>query len=437
MSDNSLFYSSIVSKNQYKLEQNPEPKSDHHRNSSSSSNKLSSVSRVERKDHKSSSSHSKSSSSSSSKRKHESLSKENEPSEPSQKKIKLDSQEKINIRKEVTRHNEKSSKQRKIKQVEVKEFDGSQGMGFAEALMMLDMPLSSSSKQKDKKLTEKIFKVPSVSKSPSTSPESSKPRAERGDIVKKSLQVLTNSDVSIPEDLKSAIKDYVNYSVLGAHHIKPQIKNSSDADLLIESFSSKASRTRVFSGNNIVQKTEPSLYEMCIRVLQENIDLLIETHNIPFHILRPVLERAKPEQLIKIEHYNSYLLKETDVIWAIHCQRKFRMKQRQEMESWRQMYERCTREDEEKLNRLTKNIKQHQDKAYGFVQKTKMTFEDPIVKPTRNVKLTEKIYKIRNKLGVSAVELQDNPQKSKTVKTLKAKPAPMMAKLLRKFNVRR
>jgi elongin-A len=391
------------------------------------------------KHHKSSSSHSESSSSSS-KRKHESSSKENESS---RKKPKLEIKEEIEIKKEVTKpsssskHRESSSskhkekeKVNKLKQVEVKEeeVDGSQGMGFAEALALFDMPSSSSSaKKKDLQLADKIFKVPSISKQSSSSSVSSKSRVEREDLVKKSLKILTKapkllsqkpkleplpdivndlpSDVSIPEyrpaPLTSAVKDYINSSVLGAQYMKPQAKNMSDADLLTESFSSKANRTRVFSGNR-VQKNVPSLFEMCIRVLQENIDFLTETGGVPFDILRPVLERAKPEQLNTIEYYNTYLLDESDVLWEPHCKRKFRTKQRQEMETWREMFERCTREDEEKLSRLTRNIKQHQEKADGVVQKTMLAFVDSMVKPPRNVRHKQEIYGTNNKLVVSA-----------------------------------
>jgi elongin-A len=410
--------------------------------SSSSSKGSSEKSKHHKSHHSSSSSHSEHSSTS--KRKLEESSKENEAS---QKKPKLEIKVEVEIKKEPSKpssssnsskHRESSSKHKerekekskKVKQVEVKEeeVDGSQGMGFAEALALFDMPSSSSSasKKKDVQLADKIFKVPSSSKPSSSS--SSKSRADpREDIVKKSLKVLTAppkllsqkpkleplpdivndlpSDTPIPEyrpaPLSSAVKDYINSSVLGAQYMKPQVKNMSDADLLTESFSSKANRTRVFSGNR-VQKTVPSLFEMCIRVLQENIEFLTETGGVPFDILRPVLERAKPEQLNTIEYYNQYLLEESDVLWEPHCKRKFRSRQREENECWREMYERCTREDEEKLSRLTKNIKQQQEKADGVVQKTMLAFVDSMVKPPRNVRHKQEIYGTNNKLVVSA-----------------------------------
>lgn len=295
--------------------------------------------------------------------------------------------------------------------------DGSQGIGFAEAMALFDMPSTS---KKSHLLADKITKV---SKSSSIkSPE----KFAKPEEPKKSIKTLTAppklltqkpkldplpdivndlpSDVTIPDyrplPLSSAVKDYINTSVLGNQYLRPQPKSQSDAELLTESFSSKANRTRVFSGNR-VQKTIPTLFEMCIRVLQENIDFLTETGGVPFDILRPVLERAKPEQLNVIEYYNSYLLDDSDVLWEPHCKRKFRTRQRQEMESWREMYERCTREDEEKLSRLTRNIKQHQEKADEGLQKTRLAFVDSMVKPPRNIMRKQEIYGTNHKLVVS------------------------------------
>lgn len=102
---------------------------------------------------------------------------------------------------------------------------------------------------------------------------------------------------------------------------------------------------------------------MCIRVLIENIDgkhfvfcdyyaliyqyfnnehfllpALEFTGGVPFDILKPILERATPDQLFMLEHYNPYLIEDTDTLWQYHCNREFRSNDRQEMESWREMY---------------------------------------------------------------------------------------------------
>lgn len=216
------------------------------------------------------------------------------------------------------------------------------------------------------------------------------------------------ADISIPEyrptPLSSAVKEYINTSIQGAnssglssrHNMKPM----NDAEIMTESFSSKVNRTRVYSGNRQV-KTVPavtSLFEMCIKVLQENLDYITETGGVPFDIMRPVLEKARPEQLQEIEYYNPYLLEESDVLWESHVKKKFRARKRDEMETWREMFERCEKEDEEKLNRLTKNIKKSQEKAVSEVQKTRLAFVDTMVKPPRNVMRKQEIYGTNSQL---------------------------------------
>ena len=39
-----------------------------------------------------------------------------------------------------------------------------------------------------------------------------------------------------------------------------------------------------------------------------------------------------------LEHYNPYLIEDTGELWQFHCQREFRSKQRQDMETAREMY---------------------------------------------------------------------------------------------------
>ena len=59
---------------------------------------------------------------------------------------------------------------------------------------------------------------------------------------------------------------------------------------------------------------------------------------IPYDIILPVLERANPQQLYKLEHYNPYLLDDTDELWRRHCEKEFKKYPLEEMETWRDKY---------------------------------------------------------------------------------------------------
>ena len=55
----------------------------------------------------------------------------------------------------------------------------------------------------------------------------------------------------------------------------------------------------------------PRLSEMCVIKLQDNVDTITDTRGLDFDVLEPILERAKPETLMLIEDYNSYLTEYT------------------------------------------------------------------------------------------------------------------------------
>lgn len=113
----------------------------------------------------------------------------------------------------------------------------------------------------------------------------------------------------------------------------PPVVDSNNFEIL----QSKA-RTKVYSGNKGAAVVL-SLHEMCIRVLQKNVDALEYTGGVPYDILEPILLKCSASQLDQIEYYNPYLGEDTNDLWKIHTQRQFRGKKRQEMESWREMYQ--------------------------------------------------------------------------------------------------
>ncbi|XP_039546582.1 elongin A, like isoform X2 [Pimephales promelas] len=214
-------------------------------------------------------------------------------------------------------------------------------------------------------------------------------------------------------------------------------------------------KMQVYSGSKTMfLPSMMTLYQQCIRALQNNIDLLYEIGGVPFEILEPVLERCKPEQLLRIEEFNPVYIGETDHLWERHCMKDFRNAQLEEYESWREMYLRMSEERERKLQLLTKSIvSAHSGKPKG--RQLKMAFIHSAAKPPRNVRIQQEIHgtagpvtqahptdrtsvkpvEIRGRSGFSeAVKPSANsgsgpaqdPRKIKRV-------APMMAKSLKAF----
>ena len=204
-------------------------------------------------------------------------------------------------------------------------------------------------------------------------------------------------------DLASTLPEISpNYKPLP--YINPMHRKEEDK-VLTDVIYVKNQRTKVYSGNKSAYTTVPTLFELCIRVLIENIDALEFTGGVPFDIIKPVLERATSDQLFMLEHYNPYLIGDTDSLWQFHSNREFRNKQREEMETWREMYMRCLDEREAKLKTLTANIKQSIDKSLP-VRSTKLAYVDNVVKPPRNVLKKQAKYGTANCVPNTASSLK-------------------------------
>ncbi|XP_056326416.1 elongin A, like [Danio aesculapii] len=151
-------------------------------------------------------------------------------------------------------------------------------------------------------------------------------------------------------------------------------------------------KMQVYSGSKMTfLPSMMTLYQQCIRALQNNIDSLYEIGGVPFEILEPVLERCTAEQLLRIEEYNPVYIGVTDHLWEKHCQKEFRNARLEEYESWREMYLRLFEERERKLQQLTKSIvSAHSGKPKG--RQVKMAFIHSAAKPPRNVRIQQEIH---------------------------------------------
>ncbi|KAL5635394.1 hypothetical protein ACGC1H_004249 [Rhizoctonia solani] len=89
----------------------------------------------------------------------------------------------------------------------------------------------------------------------------------------------------------------------------------------------------------------PRLQEYCCKVILSYIDSVRSTGDIPFRVIRPVLERCKAEKLEQLEQASPHLENETQVIWKKRCLDEFHeIRQASESrtllepESWREQY---------------------------------------------------------------------------------------------------
>ncbi|NXN64924.1 ELOA1 protein, partial [Himantopus himantopus] len=196
---------------------------------------------------------------------------------------------------------------------------------------------------------------------------------------------LTGISISSPSyaaDFKETLPD-----VLFAASLAPVVEAPQQVSETIQFTGRRLkSKMQVYSGSKTVCLSKMlTLYEQCIRVLQNNIDSLHEVGGVPFEILEPVLTRCTPEQLFRIEECNPIFTEDSDHLWKKHCQRDFKNESLLEYESWREMYLRLFNQREEKLKVLTKNILSAQsEKPKG--RQVKMAYVTSAAKPPRNIR---------------------------------------------------
>ncbi|XP_046617756.1 transcription elongation factor B polypeptide 3 [Neodiprion virginianus] len=309
--------------------------------------------------------------------------------------------------------------------------DCNSGASFAEALGMCAFPSATSRKRNSSPNL-------SSSKTIKTEPGTSSTSHNRSP-VRITNEVSSSNDNSPPTllspnvkleplsvDLASTLPEISpNYKPLP--YVNPLQRKQEEDRVLNNVIYAKSQRTKVYSGNKSGCNNVPTLYDMCIRILIENIEALEFTGGVPYDIIKPVLERATPDQLFSLEHYNPYLIEDTDTLWQYHCNREFRSKQREEMETWREMYMRCLDEREAKLKALTANIKQSIDKSLP-VRQTKLAYVDNVVKPPRNVLRKQAKYGTAKDTTTSTSDLKNKLISGSGAPTNISVPAPPMAR---------
>ncbi|KAB7498838.1 Transcription elongation factor B polypeptide 3 [Armadillidium nasatum] len=306
---------------------------------------------------------------------------EDEVESPSRKKSKVsdDHKEKKSHKSKSSKEDHKSSKKRKELETSCE---------FEAALMGME---GTSSKKKKKKAKEKeTEKDADETYSPS--------------IVAILKDFKFDSRDQLP-NLPSSFEDDIEAPQLMTHYKPlPQVPQRStsrdpftssmtDEEALNFMLSSKNSKQRrIYAGKATPLSSVPSLFDTCIRVLQENIDALEFMGGIPFDILKPVIEKATPQQLFSLEDYNPYLLEDTDVLWAAHCRKSFKNKQREDMETWRDMFIRCTDEHQEKMRTVTENLQKKYITKAPPKRTTQLAFINTVAKLPKSVARAQARY---------------------------------------------
>lgn len=284
--------------------------------------------------------------------------------------------------------------------------DSGSGASFADALLGMDSfsepkkkKKPSSSSTSSSSSSNKTSKPTKSHSSHSSSGHSTKNEGSNSKLSNSSKPKTIDELVEPPELLSKKIKlealdldisntlPEINLNYKPLPHIPESSRRASKTMTEEDMFTimtTKNQRTKVFSGNKVYQSTVPSLFSLCIQLLYDNIDAVEYTGGVPYNLLKPLLEKLNADQLYVLEHFNPYLIEDTDELWKFHCSKDFRSERRQDLETWRELYLRCLEEREKKLKALTANITQSMAKSTP-VRQAKLAYVDAVVKPPRNV----------------------------------------------------
>ncbi|CAD5233935.1 unnamed protein product [Bursaphelenchus xylophilus] len=142
-------------------------------------------------------------------------------------------------------------------------------------------------------------------------------------------------------------------------------------------------RTKVYAGrrkNNFESNEVPSLLLVCQRYLMNNLDSIEELGDVPYRLLKPVLDRCTTDQLDRISARNPQLWSDLDEQWENIVQKTFRNEaQRKKKETWYQCFTRLNKEREARLHRISEGIKQ---KSTQIMKSEKRTAMVDVINPS-------------------------------------------------------
>lgn len=188
-------------------------------------------------------------------------------------------------------------------------------------------------------------------------------------------------------------------------------------------FRSKTGRQAIYSGKRALRTTIPSLQDLCVETLKDNVEMSCRTYfgRLPFEIVKPIIDAANPEQLQSILYNNPDYVDECEPLWEQFCARSFKGAQREECETFQELYWRQIEEGEERLRRLTENARKKRAETIDTARHTK-PLNTRLVTPTQIPQA--------NKIARQVVGLPPTKQLRGQTKVKKPTVPPLLKKTL-------
>ncbi|CAF0847869.1 unnamed protein product [Adineta steineri] len=188
-------------------------------------------------------------------------------------------------------------------------------------------------------------------------------------------------------------------------------------------------RQAIYSGKRVCRTIVPSLQDLCVEVLKENVDDVCHTHlqRLPYDIVKPVIDSANPEQLRDIVDNNPDYVEDVEPLWKKFCSLKFKDAEPDECENYFDLYWRKVDEDEQRLRRITELAKKRKETTVDTSRQTKsLTLRQTT---NRHVPMSMSTKVTREVIGLPP----SKPMRGQA-KVKKATMPPLLKKTLRFYN---
>ncbi|CAF2393329.1 unnamed protein product [Rotaria sp. Silwood2] len=186
-------------------------------------------------------------------------------------------------------------------------------------------------------------------------------------------------------------------------------------------------RQAIYSGVRASRTSVPSLQDLCVETLKEHVDDICHTHffRLPYDVVKPIIDVATPEQLYSIIDNNPDYCDDVESLWQHFCSLHFKDAEREENETYYELYWRKRNEKEERLQQITELARR---KKAETIDTTRHTKPLNIRQPTSHHNITS------NKVARQVVNLPSSKHHRGQAKVKKPTMPPLLKKALKVYN---
>ena len=160
----------------------------------------------------------------------------------------------------------------------------------------------------------------------------------------------------------------------------------------------------------------PSLRDSALRICIKNANNFISLGDLPFLLVKPILEACSATQLALLEDQSPHLREDTQQFWSRHVAERFRRSvEKRDGEDWRDVYDRLKLEENERLESATARLREKNGKLKEAKLAKRIVVIDPRKTPVNGVKRPNPLGSMKPKRHKLTLVHGTSPRKKNTL----------------------